>query len=406
MIAFLLTGMLSNAQVGIGTTSPNASSVLDLTSTTQGLLLPRIALTGTANATPLSGHVAGMLVYNTATVSDVLPGLYLNDGTKWGFVTVSGGLSPTSGGTAVISAVDCSGAVSGTLTEGIAASGVTKTVTATVATAGSYSVNTPTVNGITWSATGTFAGTGTQTITLTSSGTPTAATTSTFTLSTTPSCSFNATTALAPDAIRSALSTNQAAYIAAASNTWVAVTKAEFDQVALISGAAKYGYTDAAIAATGFNSAQPIGTKTTMSYATGSTGTNLTGGYIVAVSFIPYYATSTSNGFKLKYGTVPSPVTAAITGLVDYPNSTTYTNQSAVYAAQTQVFYVLKKPTVLIASGNYVIGGYSEGNLQQSIKNVTGGLRYNGTSVDATSTIPSDTNPCVFQVIGTPTKTW
>ena len=32
------------AQVGIGTTSPNASSMLDITSTNSGLLIPRIAL--------------------------------------------------------------------------------------------------------------------------------------------------------------------------------------------------------------------------------------------------------------------------------------------------------------------------------------------------------------------------
>ncbi len=74
------------AQVGIGTTNPNPNSKLDITSTVAepgGLLLPRVALTGTANIAPLAAHVAGMAVYNTATAGDVTPGYYYNDGSKW-----------------------------------------------------------------------------------------------------------------------------------------------------------------------------------------------------------------------------------------------------------------------------------------------------------------------------------
>ena len=39
MFAFSFTGF---AQIGIGTTSPDASAVLDMTSTTQGVLIPRM----------------------------------------------------------------------------------------------------------------------------------------------------------------------------------------------------------------------------------------------------------------------------------------------------------------------------------------------------------------------------
>jgi hypothetical protein len=31
----------------------------------------------------MTAHVAGMLIYNTATVGDVTPGFYFNNGTKW-----------------------------------------------------------------------------------------------------------------------------------------------------------------------------------------------------------------------------------------------------------------------------------------------------------------------------------
>lgn len=71
----------SNAQVGIGTTSPNAA--LDVTSTNDGLLVPRVALTITTAATPLTAPTTSEMVYNTATVADVTPGYYYWDGAKW-----------------------------------------------------------------------------------------------------------------------------------------------------------------------------------------------------------------------------------------------------------------------------------------------------------------------------------
>ncbi|MEZ4874672.1 MAG: hypothetical protein R2793_04310 [Flavobacteriaceae bacterium] len=71
------------AQVGINTTSPNSNAMLDVTSTNKGTLLPRVSLTSTASAAPLSAHVAGMLLYNTATVGDVTPGYYYNNGAQW-----------------------------------------------------------------------------------------------------------------------------------------------------------------------------------------------------------------------------------------------------------------------------------------------------------------------------------
>ncbi|MFK5959302.1 MAG: hypothetical protein QM495_10615, partial [Lutibacter sp.] len=51
--------------------------------TNKGFLPPRVALTSTTSASPLAAHVAGMVVYNTATAGDVIPGLYVNNGTAW-----------------------------------------------------------------------------------------------------------------------------------------------------------------------------------------------------------------------------------------------------------------------------------------------------------------------------------
>lgn len=81
------------AQTGIGTTTPNANAQLDVASTTKGFLPPRVALTSTTSASPLASHVAGMVVYNTATVSDVTPGLYVNNGSVWEKQAGGGGAS-------------------------------------------------------------------------------------------------------------------------------------------------------------------------------------------------------------------------------------------------------------------------------------------------------------------------
>ncbi len=98
-----------------------------------------------------------------------------------------------SGGTAAVSSWDCTGTLTGVAAVGVPVSGLTKVVTATVSTAGSYSIS-ATANGITFSGSGTFAGTGSQAITLTATGTPTAAGTISFTINSTPSCSFSVTT--------------------------------------------------------------------------------------------------------------------------------------------------------------------------------------------------------------------
>jgi hypothetical protein len=65
LIAFLiLNSILINAQIGIGTNSPDASAILDLSSTNKGLLLPRMT---TLQQTNLVNPAIGLMVYNTTT---------------------------------------------------------------------------------------------------------------------------------------------------------------------------------------------------------------------------------------------------------------------------------------------------------------------------------------------------
>jgi uncharacterized protein (TIGR02145 family) len=106
---------------------------------------------------------------------------------------------PSSNGSAVVSAYNCNTASAGTMAAGLAVSGVTQTITATITTVGTFDIST-TANGVTFAATGTFAGTGAQNIVLTATGTPTVAGSDSFTLNTTPNCSFSRTTITVPGA--------------------------------------------------------------------------------------------------------------------------------------------------------------------------------------------------------------
>ncbi|WP_329805171.1 tail fiber domain-containing protein [Flavobacterium facile] len=80
----VLGNSICNAQVGIGTVTPSGS--LDITSTNDGLLIPRIALSATNVATVLTPTVSE-LVYNTFTSAlgpnQVAPGYYYWNGTLW-----------------------------------------------------------------------------------------------------------------------------------------------------------------------------------------------------------------------------------------------------------------------------------------------------------------------------------
>jgi hypothetical protein len=84
------------AQVGIGTSNPSNSAVLELSSTNKGFLMNTVALTSTTSAAPFGSNVEGMWVYNTATAgtspNNVIPGLYYNDGTKWVLMSINNDL--------------------------------------------------------------------------------------------------------------------------------------------------------------------------------------------------------------------------------------------------------------------------------------------------------------------------
>lgn len=127
------------------------------------------------------------------------------------FTPVAGGCSfnidvSASGGTSVFTYNGAPGActspvVAGTYITGFPLTAAnTITVTANVTTAGTYNISTNTVNGITFSASGTIAVGTSQSIVLTGTGTPTAANTSNFSINSN-GCSFPITTTPPPPAV-------------------------------------------------------------------------------------------------------------------------------------------------------------------------------------------------------------
>lgn len=82
-----------NAQTGIGTTTPDASAKLDVTSTNKGFLPPRVALTASNAASPITNPANGLMVFNTVTAGsspyEVVPGYYYWDGTGLKWVSLS-----------------------------------------------------------------------------------------------------------------------------------------------------------------------------------------------------------------------------------------------------------------------------------------------------------------------------
>lgn len=79
----------SYGQVGIGTTLPDASSLLQVDdgNGNKGILIPQIALTATNVSSPVTSPMTSLLVYNTATngtgLTAVTPGYYYWDSVQW-----------------------------------------------------------------------------------------------------------------------------------------------------------------------------------------------------------------------------------------------------------------------------------------------------------------------------------
>ncbi len=76
LITIVLSTWMVRAQVGIGTVTPSANAVLDVTSPNKGLMLPRLADTST-----VTNPSAGLMIYDIQSASPSF-----HDGVKWNSV--------------------------------------------------------------------------------------------------------------------------------------------------------------------------------------------------------------------------------------------------------------------------------------------------------------------------------
>ncbi len=86
LIIIVLSALAVHAQnVGVGTNNPKAK--LDITASDAGILIPRIALSSTDVAAPVTAPETSTMIYNTATAgtppNNVVPGFYYWNGIKW-----------------------------------------------------------------------------------------------------------------------------------------------------------------------------------------------------------------------------------------------------------------------------------------------------------------------------------
>lgn len=84
-LLFILIGQLSFAQVQINVTEgqEESSALLQIDATDKGVSFPNVALTSTIDLQTVSNPVAGLLVYNINTESDVSPGFYFYYNNAW-----------------------------------------------------------------------------------------------------------------------------------------------------------------------------------------------------------------------------------------------------------------------------------------------------------------------------------
>lgn len=98
-IALLFIPHHSFGQVGINTTTPDPSSILDIVAIDKGVLLPRVELTSLTDTSTIPSPADGLLVYNTSILNGMEIGFYCWDGTAWQRLAISSEISGSSAST-------------------------------------------------------------------------------------------------------------------------------------------------------------------------------------------------------------------------------------------------------------------------------------------------------------------
>lgn len=165
LFILLLLPIALMAQVGIGTTTPDASAKLDVTSTTKGFLPPRMLANERA---AIASPAEGLMVYQT----DGNKGLYYYNGTNWIFIiptNISGNAATATLATTVTTNANLTGDVTSVGNATTIANGAITNSKVTDIAASKITGTLPVTNGGTGTTNGSI--TGTTALTLAAGGT-------------------------------------------------------------------------------------------------------------------------------------------------------------------------------------------------------------------------------------------
>lgn len=81
---------ISGQGIGIGTTTPDSSAILDIYSNNKGVLLPRVHLTSLFDTTTIPNPATALLVYNTNSSLYDGAGYYVWNGNNWDVIISAG----------------------------------------------------------------------------------------------------------------------------------------------------------------------------------------------------------------------------------------------------------------------------------------------------------------------------
>ncbi len=90
VLSMALTRAMAQGNVGIGTTTPHSSALLDVDASDKGMLVPRVTLNAVSDGTnPVNSPETSLLVYNTGGA--LTAGFYYWDGSEWVMIGSGGG---------------------------------------------------------------------------------------------------------------------------------------------------------------------------------------------------------------------------------------------------------------------------------------------------------------------------
>jgi hypothetical protein len=199
---------------------------------------------------------------------------------------------------------------------------------------------------------------------------------------------------LVPDKISQALSSSLASYQAAAVNSWVNVSAAEYSNLlTVISGTARYGMSE-----------PYMGTSSSGGWSPDYTiGGNNNGVKVPASNYIIAWSVRTGNGISSSLGSKLKVSASQTTGYTDYGNALPDVGNIAV---NTRVFFVLKTPYQLTPASASYLAMYNALTFFLGNNTVAGSGPENygsGDTPNITLSFPADS---YSQVIATPLRQW